>query len=266
MKYVQILVLLHMLTVGHAQEDQHVYHWNKKTDGYVMGGAILTWGASQYFKSKADKITPEDLPMRDPENLWFIDRGSTDNYSEDADKWSDIILYSSFVLPFSHYSGRLCRDQGFVIAAMALETFFITDGITNMTKAFAKRFRPFTYNPDVPDEEKLTNGARYSFMSGHASNSAALGWFTAKVYSDMYPDSKWKPVIWGLGAGLPAAVSYLRHRAGKHFPTDVIAGYMLGASVGYLVPQLHKISGDNVSLHLVPHHDGALLMIHKRLY
>jgi len=246
-------------------ESHHVYKWDNKRDGIITGTAAFTWLASQYLKSRSDKITPEDLPMRDPENIWFIDKGATDNYSANADKWSDVILYTSFALPFTHYSGQLCRDQGFVIASMALQTFFINDGITNISKALTKRFRPFTYNPDVPDEEKLTNGARYSFMSGHASNSAALGWFTAKVYSDLYPNSKWKPVVWTLGVGLPAATSYLRHKAGKHFPTDVIAGYMLGAAIGYLVPHFHKIKSDDMSLQLIPNQNGAMLSFTKRL-
>jgi len=260
-----IACLLGTIQLCAQEQHEHVYTWDRKTDGLVMGGAVVMWGASQYLKQKADKITPEDLPMRNPENLWFIDKGATNNYSESADMWSDVILYTSFALPFTHYSGQLCRDQGFVIGAMALETFFITDGITNMTKAFTKRFRPFTYNPDVPDEDKLVNGARYSFISGHASNTAALGWFTAKVYSDIFPNSKWKPVIWTLGVGLPAATAYLRYRAGKHFPTDVIAGYAVGATVGYLVPHLHKNKNRKASLHIIPAENGLVLGFTKKL-
>ncbi len=258
--------LLMLVSLSLCGQHKQVYKWDRKSDGIVMGGAIITWGASQFFMKKADKITIDDLPFRNPDNLWFIDKGATENYSKDADKWSDIILYTSFALPFSHYSTKFCRDEGFMIATMALQTFFITDGITNMTKAFAKRFRPFTYNPEVPLEDKLSKGARFSFISGHASNTAALGWFSAKVYSDLYPNSKWKPVIWALGITLPATASYLRYRAGKHFPTDVITGYIVGASVGYLVPHFHKIDNDDLSLHIIPGYSGAMIMFTKRLY
>ena len=34
--------------------------------------------------------------------------------------------------------------------------------------------------------------------------------------------------------------AYLRVRAGKHFLTDVIAGYAVGATIGILVPHLHR--------------------------
>jgi len=248
-----------------SQHDHHVYSWDKTKDGIILGTSIAGWGLAQYLKQSADKITIDDLPLRDPENLWDIDKGAINNYSKSADMWSDVILYTSFALPFSHYTGKICRDQGFVIGGMALEAFFITDGITNITKALTKRFRPFTYNPEVPIEDKLVSGARLSFMSGHASNTAALGWFTAKVYSDLYPDSKWKPVIWTLGITLPAATSYLRHKAGKHFPTDVIAGYIVGASVGYLVPHFHKNKNKDSSLQVWPNAQGVSLMYRRTL-
>ena len=261
-----LLLVLNSLNLQSQHDHQHVYNWDRTTDGAILGGAVLLWGTSNYLKQKADKITIEDIPMRIPENVWFLDKGATNNYSADADKWSDVILYTSIALPFSHYSAEICRREGYTIGAMALQTFFITDGITNLTKAFTKRFRPFTYNPDVPLEEKLSNGARYSFISGHASNTAALGWFSAKVFSDLYPDSKWKPVIWTLGVSLPAATAYLRYRAGKHFPTDVLAGYAVGAAVGYLVPHFHKTENRDIAIRLIPTGNGMAIGFSKRLY
>ena len=258
---------LHCLSQSdeHMHKHNHIYNWDWNKDGYILGGSFLFWGGSQWLKSNADKITIMDLPLRDPENLWGIDRGATENYSKSSQSLSDIFLYTSFLLPVSHYTGLKCRRQGFVIAGMALETFFINDGITNTLKALTKRFRPFTYNPDVPIEEKLSTGARYSFASGHSSNTAALGFFSAKVFSDLYPDSRWKPVIWSLGVTLPALTGYLRYRAGKHFPTDIISGYILGASVGYLVPHFHKISNDDMALSLIPIPNGMVLSFSKTL-
>jgi len=44
-------------------------------------------------------------------------------------------------------------------------------------------------------------------------------------------------------AAVPAAVGYFRMEAGKHFLTDVLLGYSIGATVGVLVPELHKKAG-----------------------
>jgi hypothetical protein len=35
-------------------------------------------------------------------------------------------------------------------------------------------------------------------------------------------------------------VSYERVRSGEHFPTDVMAGALAGASIGVLVPHSHR--------------------------
>ena len=273
MKFILVFFLLltisfkcYSQTDSHSHSHSHTYNWDWKKDGYILGSGLIYWGGSQWLKRQADKITLMDLPLRDPENLWSIDRGATNNYSPSAQRLSDVFLYSSFLLPISHYAGLKCRDEGFVIGGMALEAFFINDGTTNILKALTKRFRPFTYNQDLPVEDKLTSGARYSFASGHASNTAALGFFSAKVFSDLYPHSKWKPVIWTLGITLPAATAYLRYKAGKHFPTDVIAGYILGASVGYLVPHFHKVSNDDMAFKLLPVPNGMALSFTKSLH
>ena len=88
----------------------------------------------------------------------------------------------------------------------------------------------------------------------HTSLSAAGSFFAARVFSDYYPDSKWKPVVWGAAVAIPAVTGYLRVRGGRHFPTDVIAGYAVGALAGWGVPALHKRSGlaDRLSLRAGP--------------
>ena len=80
---------------------------------------------------------------------------------------------------------------------------------------------------------------RRSFLSGHTSNTAAMTFFFAKVFTDTHPDVKNKAIVWSVAAAIPAAIGYLRFEAGRHFPTDVLAGYALGAAIGYLVPALH---------------------------
>ena len=102
------------------------------------------------------------------------------------------------------------------------------------------RSRPFVYNEDFSLSKKQTVGARHAFFSGHTSLTAASCFFTARVFSDYFPDSKYKPLVWAGAILVPATVGYLRVAAGKHFPTDVITGYAIGATIGMLIPHLHK--------------------------
>ena len=96
------------------------------------------------------------------------------------------------------------------------------------------------YNPDVSLEKKLSDRTTLSFFSGHTSATTSLSFFAAKVITDLRPGSKYNWAVWTTGATLPAIMSYLRYEAGKHFVTDEIAGYAVGALIGYLVPEMHK--------------------------
>jgi membrane-associated phospholipid phosphatase len=47
-----------------------------------------------------------------------------------------------------------------------------------------------------------------------------------------------------------ALIGYFRRDSGHNFRTDVIAGYCIGALVGYLVPRMHrKADADGLSLY-----------------
>ena len=71
---------------------------------------------------------------------------------------------------------------------------------------------------------------------------ATFSFFTAKVFSDTNPNSKLRPWVWSSAALLPAVTGYLRVKGGKHFPTDVIVGYAVGAAIGILVPGITSIT------------------------
>jgi undecaprenyl-diphosphatase len=80
-----------------------------------------------------------------------------------------------------------------------------------------------------------------SFFSGHASATAAVS-ATASYLA--FARSGWRSrrswITLAAGTLLTAFVSYERVRAGQHFPTDVIMGSIAGASIGVLVPHLHR--------------------------
>ena len=51
-----------------------------------------------------------------------------------------------------------------------------------------------------------------------------------------------KTVTWISAATIPAAMGVLRVRSGRHFPTDVITGYAVGALLGWAVPYIHRLN------------------------
>ena len=60
----------------------------------------------------------------------------------------------------------------------------------------------------------------------------------------------------------PALTGYLRVDSSNHFPTDVIVGYIIGAGIGFLIPELHKVQKENnFLLNTVLYEDGGGLAL-----
>ncbi|MFZ1561702.1 MAG: phosphatase PAP2 family protein [Saprospiraceae bacterium] len=255
-----IYFIISLFSVG-ASAQVKTYDLSWKKDGLITGIGISLNVLGISLLNHADHPDATEIATLRREDVWSFDRGATFNNSKTAGKWSDIILYSASTIPFLTYFDKTCRNEGGSIALMAVETWLITNGITDIVKASTKRYRPLVYNDQFSLEEKLANGSRRSFFSGHTSSTTALSFFTAKVILDTHPDMKNKWIVWSLGAAIPAAIGYLRYEAGKHYPTDIITGYAVGATIGYLIPHIHK--SDRLSINTIGSNGLSLTYILK---
>ena len=74
-----------------------------------------------------------------------------------------------------------------------------------------------------------------------------------KVYADHHPElGRKKYLLYGLASVPPLIEGWLRMKALAHFPTDIMVGYMIGATVGVVVPELHKFKDRKFHLGLTP--------------
>ena len=95
--------------------------------------------------------------------------------------------------------------------------------ITNAAvKPLARRRRPDRKGEDVPDAREVPMPTSTSFPSGHSASAFA---FASAVGKEI-------PVTGGPLRGLAGAVAYSRVHTGVHYPTDVIVGSIIGASIG----------------------------------
>lgn len=168
-----------------------------------------------------------------------FDRTATSQFHKDFNTLSNITAYGTMLLPVLHLLNKNTRSDFKNLSVIYAETFLLNTGVTMLTKEWVSRDRPYLYNSAVPLSEKLNKDAQRSFFSGHTSLAASNSFFFATTFSHYYPNSKLKPWIWSACAVLPAITAYSRVKAGKHFPTDVIVGYVLGAAVGVSIPLLH---------------------------
>lgn len=217
-------------------------------DVVVLGASALIGGFNLYLDHKMTPFTPELAAKLDRHDINKFDRSATFNLSPQSAKLSDYGLKTCMLLPLGLLAGTKVRDHSMDVAYLYLETMAITGVLTDFTKLTVQRIRPWAYNEDVPLENKKGKDIKKSFFSGHTSTSFAGAIFFAKVFNDFYPDSQWKPYVWGGSIALASTVGYLRVRAGRHFPTDVLVGALVGGAIGYFVPELHKNDKTNVTL------------------
>ena len=183
-------------------------------------------------------FTPEEIDLLDPANVNSFDREAIGPFTEDHA--GDVLLYTAYLLPISFLAYGETKNDFLDLALIYGEVLLIQTSITGIVKGTVQRTRPFAYDGETPIEKKTSTDARISFFSGHTSMTAAISFFTAKVFTEYIEDNTAKILIWSGAVILPAATALMRVNSHWHFPTDVMVGYAVGALVGYLIPELHK--------------------------
>ena len=222
-------------------QDDSPYKTSFAVDAPIIAGGIglSTLGLS-LIKNK-DELSVAEVEALDKKDVFFLDRFAAGNYSDNADKVSYYPFFASFAAaPIMALADKSQRSKFGQVMVLFVETMGITGASFTLSAGLVQRSRPLVYNTSIPIEERVDKDAQRSFFAGHTAATAAATFFAAKVFSDFNPDSKAKPYVWAAAAIIPASVAYLRLQGGKHFLTDNLLGYAIGAGAGILVPQLHK--------------------------
>lgn len=208
-----------------------------------------TTGLGYVLENRITPLSETAIMALDVQDVPRFDRFATKYWSTTVSNTSDYLLTAGMVLPLGLAVSARCRKEGGPIALMYVEAFLLNEGMTNITKTLVKRKRPFVYNPEVSLGRKMGSSAQKSYFSGHTSTAAVASFFFAKVFADLYPNSPHKRWVWVASASLPAVVGFLRVRSGRHYLSDVVSGYAVGALTGVLIPHLHKKNIPNLSIH-----------------
>ena len=117
------------------------------------------------------------------------------------------------------------------------ETLTLSSLLNQVVKFSVGRARPFTvrdhhgFYENRPDDN-------LSFYSGHTNMAFALVVSAGTIAHIRDYDAE--PYIWGIGIPLALFVAYGRIAAEKHYFSDVLVGAIIGSTVGFLVPWLHR--------------------------
>lgn len=220
------------------------------TDGCIILVSLGSAGVLELINSTGE-IRPQQIaPGFSRDQLIFIDRGAVKNsYGTKAGSLSNLGLgaASLFAIVDPILSGvrENSVQTAIVDGIMYAETAALTLALTNVVKIAVRRPRPIAYadaeqHKGDPGYSNSNLDSSLSFFSGHASMTGALG-ATATYLAFARSPGKLRPwLTLLLAAGVTTFTSIERVQAGKHFPTDVIAGAFAGAGIGVVVPHLHR--------------------------
>jgi len=175
----------------------------------------------------------------DPASLPGVDRWALRPVSATVGAVSNLALVgvagSAAFLSVYGLPGAQARGNAAVLA----NSMAWTAATTEWLKVIVRRKRPVLYTSDTSGATAAATdrGNQESLPSGHASVAFAAAttyWMLAR--REHLPHGTRNTILLYAGA---VGVAALRVAAGKHFPTDVVAGAALGSAVGWLVPTIH---------------------------
>lgn len=235
---------------GFSQEKmESPYETDFVKDGIWITSAVGLNVLGFKLIQEKDELTLNELNQLSKDDVWGVDRWAAGYYSEKANADSYIPFYASFVMPFALLINENERGHAGQISVLFVETMATTGALFTITAGLVEKSRPLVYNQSLETGERIENDEQRSFFAGHTAATAAATFFVAKVFNDFNPDSPLKPYIWGVAAAIPASVGYMRIKAGKHFLTDNLIGYGVGAAAGILIPELHKKANKNLQIY-----------------
>ncbi len=199
----------------------------------VPGIIMLGWPLSDTF------APPHCAPVCSPEGLNALDAPSAGLYSEAWTMASDIgvavMLAGAVMIPFVDEE-PLDALNDLVVIAQAVAW---TEALAILTSMASRRPRPMMYSESAPLEMRNDPDSALSFFSGHTGTAFAVSTALFQTLRRRHPDSALPWITLAVGDAIGIFISVGRVKAGRHFPTDVLAAAVVGTSVGLLVPALH---------------------------
>lgn len=231
-----------------------------RADAGLIAAATGLQAFAQYRYFSMEAAGPDRLRRGD---LWAMDRWAAGNYSTASALASDILIFPGVGAPLllSAWDARKAGRWAPLVteAVVYAEAMAVSSSLNLMVRSLRVHSRPLVYGSDAPEDEKRKGEASGSFYSGHANASFLAAVYLSYTYPLRHPEFEREGLLWAGSLAAAAGVAALRVSAGKHFPSDVVAGAMTGAFFGWLFPRLHLAdgAGGKAQLRFLPVEEGV---------
>lgn len=206
--------------------------------------------ASIYGNYRLGKM-PVQSPseMKDVSDLLPWDRPVAGRYNKtagDVSTWAAALGVAPLALgTASWYRGDALGADFAAYTLMFAQALALQSGLNLVVRSMSLWPRPYIYatGGDGAAAASAAEGEAYgSFFSGHTSAAFTIAVFTGEWFSEFYPNSAYRPLVWAASLSLAGFVGALRIAAGKHYPTDVVVGALAGMGISLAVIKIHKKS------------------------
>ena len=208
---------------------------------------IITMATALWiFPGLAAKELPQDpcYPC-DVDDVNDLDAITIDLYSEGANIASHVglIALPTAAITLSLAGALKQKDYPSLVEDLTIfiEAMLVTGMLQQIVRHAYDRPRPYMYQFDADDSKRKHNDEdTASFYSGHTALSFTAAVAMSYLFSKRHARATLaKSLVWSVSLAVAASVGVLRVVAGQHFISDVLAGAVIGASTGLLVPALH---------------------------
>ena len=226
--------------IAHGDDTAHThpYTFDRAREWTLVGAGLGLAGVGMYYDARKTPYNRSDDARAQQTTVPRFERTIAGNWDTRAAQQSDLWLAASIVTPLTFLLPR--TEDAEAIITLYGETAVLLIGGIAFSKGLVDRNRPYTYAQGAPDNVRYTTDTKRSFFSGHAATITGWSVFSATLFGDYFPDSPYSPWVWAGALGIATYASGLRVVAGMHFPSDVLSGMAYGATIGYMVPTLHK--------------------------
>jgi hypothetical protein len=195
-----------------------------------------------------------------PNQAYFVWDKNWQGQKEDwAVNASNTISAAALALPIIDYlafkQGDFSSEEYLSHWVMLSQVLLWNSSLNLLSRSSSLWARPESFHGESPNKNKDALG---SFYSGHASTAFAMASYWSWIHLKMNPNASNHILFTSSLYLVAASISVLRVVGGKHYPTDVLVGAVIGGFIGWFVPWLHWNEKQNL-LKLQPIKNGIAL-------
>lgn len=226
-----------------SSADGSVLRFDPAWDYPVLATGLVAAGSGYWIESSlADRSYDPAYYSR--QDLPALDRWASGYYSKPLADATDYLVLGLGAIPLVQAgldlrSHRETFPEVWDDLVIYGEVVVFATAASYYSKTLRVHPRPLVFSDDAPLSDRRSGDSHSAFFSVHTTGAFAAATWLGTTFQMEHPESAWIPWVWAGGLGLASGVGAMRILSGQHYPTDVLAGAVVGSVIGFGIPWLH---------------------------